>query len=541
MLKYRQPAGKPQLQLFAGIDSTHSGSGAVAAAGDPDIAVRGTTARRSTAVWLCIYFPELCLEALGSPKKLPAAVFVERNGLATVYACNARARDAGVAPGMSLYAAMALKPELDIRQYQEHAQVDMLRASANWALAYTSVVSIDSSGALLLEIGASLRLFGGFDALRQRLAEDLKRCGHTVVMSSAPVAKAALWLARSGQETACPTVHDLPARLGRLPLAVLNWPVTVQQKLLQMGVRTLGDSMRLPRDGFARRVGPGYLGELDQAFGRSPELLHHYQPPEVFREAIELDTESLALDEISSVLHELLARLSLLLVRRQAAAGCLQLELSHHGRHPTVVEIATREPCASLRHFIELLQLRLEREVLPAPVIAVSLRAALLPGGQQRNADFWGSEIMHVCANPAKQAVLQRSRVIRLVERLRARLGPGCVHGLNLVAEHRPEYAWCSAEPYSPASCQKMLSELISRIRPLWLLARPRRLDMVQGMPVYRGKLVFVSNAERIESGWWDGNDVRRDYYRVADEHGKRLWVYQDRRSAGWYLHGLFA
>jgi protein ImuB len=165
----------------------------------------------------------------------------------------------------------------------------------------------------------------------------------------------------------------------------------------------------------------------------------------------------------------------------------------------------------------------------------------LLPGGERRSVDFWDDAMLPVCASPAKQAVLQRSRIIRLVERLRVRLGPESVHGLNLVAEHRPEYAWRSAEPCSSASTQKMLGELITRLRPLWLLARPRRLNTIQGMPVCRGKLVFVSNAERIESGWWDGNDVRRDYYRVADQHGKYLWVYQDRRSAGWYLHGLFA
>ena len=46
---------------------------------------------------------------------------------------------------------------------------------------------------------------------------------------------------------------------------------------------------------------------------------------------------------------------------------------------------------------------------------------------------------------------------------------------------------------------------------------------------------------ERIESGWWDGKDVARDYYIVRQAGGARLWVFQERRSKCWYLHGVFA
>ena len=46
--------------------------------------------------------------------------------------------------------------------------------------------------------------------------------------------------------------------------------------------------------------------------------------------------------------------------------------------------------------------------------------------------------------------------------------------------------------------------------------------------------------AERIESGWWDGKGVARDYY-IACPHGARLWVFQERRSKRWYVHGVFA
>jgi protein ImuB len=46
---------------------------------------------------------------------------------------------------------------------------------------------------------------------------------------------------------------------------------------------------------------------------------------------------------------------------------------------------------------------------------------------------------------------------------------------------------------------------------------------------------------ERVESGWWDGADVARDYFLAETPGGERLWVYRDRRSRDWFLHGLFA
>ena len=45
---------------------------------------------------------------------------------------------------------------------------------------------------------------------------------------------------------------------------------------------------------------------------------------------------------------------------------------------------------------------------------------------------------------------------------------------------------------------------------------------------------------ERIESGWWDGNDVRRDYT-VLDINGGRAWVYREMGSGQWYLQGWFS
>lgn len=75
--------------------------------------------------------------------------------------------------------------------------------------------------------------------------------------------------------------------------------------------------------------------------------------------------------------------------------------------------------------------------------------------------------------------------------------------------------------------------------RPLWLTEPPRRLA--------EGEFVLLAGPERIESGWWDGAEARRDYF-IARTGQSLAWIYRERsagkcgtRPEGWFLHGIFA
>ncbi len=59
-------------------------------------------------------------------------------------------------------------------------------------------------------------------------------------------------------------------------------------------------------------------------------------------------------------------------------------------------------------------------------------------------------------------------------------------------------------------------------------------IDAPQGLQLLEGP-------ERIETGWWDGREVARDYYVARDGSGAEIWVYRERLSPhSWYLHGVF-
>jgi len=136
--------------------------------------------------------------------------------------------------------------------------------------------------------------------------------------------------------------------------------------------------------------------------------------------------------------------------------------------------------------------------------------------------------LLYVCiAGMFGDALAEHERWARLAERLQARLGPDAVYGLATHPDHRPEYGWRRVEPgeWDPREFRH------PGPRPLWLLQAPR--------PMREDDLQLLAGPERIECGWWDGDEARRDYFIARFSDSSLGWVY--REAGAWFLHGLFA
>jgi protein ImuB len=146
-----------------------------------------------------------------------------------------------------------------------------------------------------------------------------------------------------------------------------------------------------------------------------------------------------------------------------------------------------------------------------------------------------------------------RDTAPQLIERLRARLGEQAVYGICPVPEHRPEAAWqrvdalhldsalrTGGRPGGHLEIDRRAQREDAR-RPVWLLDEPSRLNPSEVRQWREGQAVLEEGPERIESGWWDGKGIARDYYIVRRSGGARLWVFQERQSRRWYLHGVFS
>ncbi|HWF99927.1 MAG TPA: DNA polymerase Y family protein [Steroidobacteraceae bacterium] len=422
------------------------------------------------------------------------------------------------------------------------ARQDLERLGAR-AQRLTPRVSLEPPDGLLLEVKGSLHLFGGVEGLSREMALECSHLRMPCRLAVAPTPLAALVLARAGPRPgALPLVMDpaqLIGKLSPLPLAMLRWPQDTLGRLARIGVRTLGEALRLPRAGFARRFGTLPLQTLDRLVGRASDLKDRFEVRARFRRRRELLYELENHAALSAVLAPLLAQLGEFLTARQCGVLALECRLRHRTVPPTCCVLRLAAPLADPKQLGALLGERLSALVLPEAVRACELRSGVLVPRVLGSGGLWQA---------GEHGGGVASQAPELIERLRARLGPEAVYGLRVVEDHRPEAAWRVREPVMTTPPIRSGSQTdpgrnhggVDR-RPLWLLPVPRLLDERAGVPRRRGALRLLGEAERIETGWWDGAEIARDYYIAIDARGARLWIFREREAPHrWFLHGVF-
>jgi protein ImuB len=417
-----------------------------------------------------------------------------------------------------------------------------------WALRFTPrVTRVDE--AVLMEVQASLRLFGGLQALRERVTAEATELavdrlawgGNSLV---------ALALARAGLSDVGPM--PVAEQLDALPLACLSAAWAHQTTLSQLGCRTLGDVRRLPRGGVARRFDKTLLHALDQLHGRVPEIHTWVSPPEHFEARLELPWR---VDDGPSLMvgaRRLLLQLAGWLTARHCGVTAFTLYWRHdamrsraagEGGHLTV---RTAEATRDVDHLGRLLTEHLAKVVLAAPVGDLRLQVdhavplAATSESWLPDADEGSEPLPH------------------WLERLAARLGEQRVLRPVLQADHRPE-AMCRWQPASlplpraPRRVDDATGPCAGHgdgPQPGFLLPEPLRLMVRHDRPHYLGELQLLLGPQRLEGGWWDRDEasgehhnVARDYWVAWSGQAGLLWVFRTRLNdaLAWYLHGHFA
>lgn len=539
-------------------------------------------------LWLVLSLPRLPLEVF--PCLPPPAAIIHRERIVVI---DDVAASAGVLPGLRLAEAWGFLPGLSVRERDLAREQAALIRLACWAGNFTSEVSLLPPRTLLLEVAGSLRLFGGAAALFERVVAGCSEQGFAPQAALAPTPLAGQWLASAGDDRACLDTAELPHRLGKLPLAVLELPARKHARLVGFGVRSIADMLRLPRAGLARRLGADLADDLARALGDLPDPRPRFVFPERFAERLELPMPVDSAMALFFAMRRLVATLCGWLAVRAAGIRECVFELAHEcGRGPrsaTMLVLAFSSVTRSAERIARVLDERLQRLELPTTVLAITLQVeapAALPGHAK---SLFGAR--------GKSA---GDSLAVLIEGLQARLGKDSVHALSAVAEHRPENASRRVAPTvmpfagnpdsagperfpsrrtvarmrerktfgqdsgqnvrvvgavfplqlpagreSPPPSAPDVAKAAPGPRPLWLLAKPQALDEAAGRPQYGGPLRLLCGPERIESGWWDAaepdavGDVRRDYFVAISTSEEWLWIF--RSSAGWFLHGLFA
>lgn len=477
----------------------------------------------------------------------------------------------GVLAGSGRAHALALAPGLVLLEADPARETRAFEALALALLAYTPKVSLAPAPlphTVLLEVGSGLRLFGGVRALLAKVAATVASCGHVARIACAPTAWGAWTLAqaRATQSSRrCRVLKEtsLARSLDALPVGLAPFAAQHEHALMQIGCATLGDLRRLPRDGIVRRFGDGVLAWLAQARGEAPDPRGWFEAPPSFQASLELQARVDSAEALLFAARRLVMQLAGWLAAQHAALAGFELRLEHelasrHAPRTSSLAIAWASPSRDAEHLLWLLRERLNQTELAAPVIGLALVAADV------------SEYAAPTDTLFPMAEAAEASLGQLFERIGARLGEQNVLQLFVEDDHRPEQAM-SARPWraekakggakggarprrskktappqdeanAPVQSAFDLPEvpLPAQPRPAWLLEKPLKLATRDDRPIYRRPLKRLTRTERIESGWWDGEGVERDYYVAADDQGRMFWLYRERIGGQWYLQGLF-
>ena len=339
--------------------------------------------------------------------------------------------------------------------------------------------------------------------------------------------------------------------------------------LREVGIDSIGGVLKLPRKSLASRFPPALAQRLEQFMGTRaeplaaecgdalPQAAQAYDVPVSLREVGE--------DAIAAILERLVGRCVVPLAARGDGITALQVRFEQRADTaeqgpcpPVVIDVGLYRPSTVVRHIVDLVRLRMSRVRLPRELegVVVDVVAAAPAVCRQRTL-FSG-------AGEAAAA-----EVGMLLDRLAGRLGPKAVFEPHVVRDAQPEHAWVGMPPTpSPAvrgasprksgnpgnSLESSVAVPVER-RPIQMLPRPVPLDVMAIVPAvadagrppvrfrHGGATYEVAAAhgpERIETAWWRGPIVRRDYYVVETTAGARFWVFRRLRGGDWFLHGMF-
>lgn len=480
---------------------------------------------------------------------------------------------------------------------------DPLTALGWWALQFTPKVSLQQ-GAVLLEVSASARLWGGRGALLRHIDSSNKPLT-SIQYGQGDTSLVAI--ARAFAPCQPPIPPD------DLPLSSLLAAQPHLDTLARLGCTRWGQLRALPRAGVARRFGAALVDALDQAYGSRPDVYPWLTLPEVFDAALELPSQVESAAALLFGARRLLAQLQVWLQLRQLGVLAVELGWQMDARRHTATQgalvLRTAQASADISHLQRLLAERLGQVTLAAPALSLRLRsletqplngasASLLPDDQPQ-----GDSLAH------------------LLERLCARLGAHNVLRLQPQADHRPEQmqVWQAAAPGAsvpaavagPRQAPKGAAESsavsalpvraqgkksiktadglnqpftgwASALYPTWLLAEPLPLAVHHAQPHYQGPLTLLAGPQRLEAGWWCAGQgaskppanvatvqrvgqgsadcagtarptsspaALRDYFVARTPGAVLLWIYRERlagadpvqASTAWYLQGVFA
>jgi protein ImuB len=502
--------------------------------------------RRIMALW----FPRLPTDRLQRQalvqktpvREAPPLVLVAKvDNTLRLSAMDRNATALGLAIGQPLANARAMLPELKVVAANDPADLKLLTQIADWCDRFTPFVALDGPRHLLLDVTGSCHLFGGEQAMLDRIRNSLRAQGFALRGAMAGTAVAARALARY-RDGAVVVSGEEEQAMRPLPVEALNLDAVRTHALRRAGLKTVGQVASRKRSELVARLGVTTLAILDQALGNATKPITPRKPPpdywqeQNFAEPIATDDVILAtLKSLAADLAKTLEqhgqgarRLDAVFFRADGAVRRIAIEMGASTRDPAMIDRLFREKLAMLSDPLD-------------------------PG--------FGFDLIRLCASRIETvgtgiltfegAARGEREISFLVDRFAARFGSHRILAFRPHDTHIPEEAWGAVHAQhaqaSKSAWTKIRKAKDAPRRPLRLFARPEPVDFIVGKHfTWRKAQRAVSQCEgpeRIAMEWWrhETSQPSRDYFRLEDNEGRRYWLYRQGTPPQWFMHGVFA
>lgn len=475
-------------------------------------------------MWLAIYIPALPLQAFSRAlaESGPVAIYERDANRNRIVACNKKAAQLGIKKDCSLAEANALSNHLISLPRDPLRELACLQALAAAVSHLTPNIHISESFGLLLDISASLTLFGGAQpllntAIASVAAQQLR--AHTVI---APSARGARWLARAHRELI--VADRLNEWLDDLPLLATDLPLEMMGELQELNLHNLAAVRCLPSDQLGKRVGPNLALAMAQAYGHVQQSLPFWKPLSHFKESVEFLDLAREQSHWMPGVTVLLQQLQNYLRQHAAATTAIQFIFFHGTQQQTHLLLGAAHGTHATHQWQRLFDAKLERTVIPHEISRIDLLCEHIEPVQFVELDFF---------DHSHDKNMQWQSLLALIK---LRIGnpslleaPRCNH---------------SALPESQATSPQALTTAhnADQLRPTWLVEPPRRLYGETLRRLFAS--LRIQHPERIQENWMSNAHDRpteRDYYIATTPEHCVWWIFRERAAGFWFLHGIFA
>ncbi|TWT56742.1 DNA polymerase IV [Thalassoglobus neptunius] len=437
----------------------------------------------------------------------------------------------------------------------------------------------DEPDCLLMDVSGCAPLFGGEDHLINAVLSEMRNRELETRLAIAPTVGAA-WAFAHQRTSESPTTivseDQLPSLLRPLSIRYLRLSSRTVHSLEELGLRTVRQLLQLPRRTLPARFPSELLTKLDQLQGSMPEKIIPERRPECDEQIWESEETINDRTTLEFVLKTQLDQFVQKLLPSRLGVRLLSCELTAFGQQSLSIQIELLRPTQSASHLLELITLRWEHQKLPEQISRILLRAdqtsplskrqsklfddtTLQPDSPAFDHSSSKSSRTHTSKQDdkhlkqSKRAHTQEQQALEhLIERLHSRLGPEAVARVQFAEEEQPELAVrfvpvmasFRSQPLSPPPVIGFLK------RPLWHKQTPVQITVGEltpdGFPhdfqcdKQRHHIAHAWGPERITTGWWRHDYIKRDYFHVETRIGLHFWIFRDLNTQIWFLHAAF-